>query len=57
MEQDLEILGELKKIVFRIDSDLLKDIKRIALEKERTQNDLFVEGMKVIREKYKSVLK
>ena len=48
---------ESKKVVFRLDPDILKDNKRIALEKEVTQNDLFVEGMKFIREKYKNLLK
>lgn len=57
IKQDLEVLGEPKKVVYRLDSDILKDIKRIAVERETTQNDLFVEGMKMIREKYKGLLK
>ncbi len=46
-----------KKVIFRLDSEKIKDIKRIAVEKETTQNDLFVEGIDCIIEKYKSLLK
>ena len=56
MKAELKLL-EPKKVLFRLDADILKDIKRIAVEKEVTQNDLFVEGMKFIREKYKNLLK
>jgi hypothetical protein len=56
MKAELKLL-EPKKVLFRLDPDILKDIKRIAVEKEVTQNDLFVEGMKFIREKYKNLLK
>ena len=56
MKAELKLL-EPKKVVFWLEPDILKDIKRIKLEKEVTQNDLFVEGMKFIREKYKNLLK
>jgi hypothetical protein len=40
-----------------LDSDVIKNMKRIALEKDTTQNDLFVEGCKYIIGKYKEYLK
>ena len=46
-----------KKVIFRLDSEKIKDIKRIAVEKETTQNDLFVEGIDCIIEKYKALLR
>lgn len=57
MNTDLELLSELKKVVFRLDSDIIKNMKRIAIEKDTTQNDLFVEGCKYIVNKYKEFLK
>lgn len=46
-----------KKVIFRLDSEKIKDIKRIAVEKEMTQNDLFVEAIDCIIDKYKNYLK
>ena len=36
-----------------IDADLIKDLKRLALEKDCKVNDLLEEGIKIILEKYK----
>lgn len=47
----------IKKVVFRLDSDSLYKIKRIALEKRTTQNDLFVEAIYMLIDKYKEYLK
>lgn len=60
MNQELELLTPTtgsKKVVFRLDADKIKDIKRIALEKETTLNDLFVEGVDCVLKKYKEFLK
>lgn len=46
-----------KKVIFRLDTAKIKDIKRIAVEKESTLNDLFVEGIDCVIEKYKDLLK
>ena len=37
-----------KKVIFRFDSVKIKDIKRIAVEKETTQNDLFLKELIVL---------
>jgi len=50
-------LLEQKKVVFRLDTDKIKDIKRIAVEKEITLNDLFVEGVECVIKRYKDLLK
>jgi len=46
-----------KKVIFRLDTAKIKDIKRIAVEKETTLNDLFNEGIDCVIEKYKDLLK
>lgn len=56
MNEELEVL-EQKKVVFRLDTDKIKNIKRIALEKETTLNDLFVEGVDCVIKKYNEFLK
>lgn len=56
MEMDIDLL-EQKKVVFRLDIDKIKDIKRIAVEKEITLNDLFNEGVECVLKKYKDLLK
>ncbi len=45
-----------KKVVYRISSPIVRDIKIIAAKKETTLNDLFVEGINLILEKYKQLL-
>lgn len=57
MEQDLELLGEQKKVVFRFDIDDIEKVKIIAAKKRTTQNDLFVEGMKDLIKKYEKLWK
>jgi hypothetical protein len=57
MEQELDLVGELKKVVFRLDTEIIKNLKRIAVEKETTQNDLFVEGCEYVLKKYKDLIK
>lgn len=46
-----------KKVIFRLDTTKIKDIKRNTLEKETTLNDLFVEGIDCVIEKYKEFLR
>jgi hypothetical protein len=48
---------EQKKVVFRLDTNKIKNIKRTALEKETTLNDLFVEGVDYAIKKYNEFLK
>ncbi len=55
---NLELVEEgEKKVIFRLDTKKIKDIKRIAVEKETTLNDLFVEGIDCVIEKYKEFLR
>jgi hypothetical protein len=49
--EDLE-----KKVVFRLDTTKIRDIKIIAAKKETTLNKLFIEGMDLILAKYKNLL-
>jgi hypothetical protein len=51
-----EELIEGKKVVFRLTSDKIRDIKIIAAKKETTLNSLFIEGIDCILDKYKSLL-
>ena len=57
MVNDLDLLGELKKIVFRFDVDDIEKVKIVAAKKRTTQNDLFVEAMKDLLKKYEKYWK
>jgi len=46
-----------KKVVFRLDTDKIRDIKIIAAKKETTLNNLFVEGIECVLDKYKDLLR
>ena len=50
--EDLE-----KKVVFRLDTSKIRDIKIIAAKKETTLNNLFIEGIDSVLDRYKSLLK
>ena len=50
------VLVEGKKVVFRLDPDKIKDIKIIAIKKDTTLNNLIVEGIDHILERYKKLL-
>jgi hypothetical protein len=56
MEISSDLL-EKKKVVFSLTTDKIKDFKRIAVEKEMTLNDLFVEGVECVLKRYKDLLK
>ena len=47
----------IKKVVFRLDSEKIKDVKRIALEREITLSKLFSESIDSIISKYQKLLK
>ena len=49
-------LIEGKKVVFRLTTDKIRDIKIIAAKKETTLNNLFVEGIDCVLDKYSSLL-
>lgn len=57
MANNLDLLGELKKVVFRFDVDDIEKIKIIAAKKRTTQNNLFVEAMKDLLKKYERLWK
>jgi len=57
MVNELDLLGELKKIVFRFDVDDIEKVKIVAAKKRTTQNDLFVEAMKDLLKKYEKYWK
>ena len=57
MVNDLDLLGGLKKIVFRFDVDDIEKVKIVAAKKRTTQNDLFVEAMKDLLKKYEKYWK
>ena len=57
MEQNLELLSEQKKIVFRFDIDSIEKVKIIAAKRRTTQNDLFVEAMNDLLKKYEKLWK
>jgi len=57
MVNDLDLLGELKKIVFRFDVDDIEKVKIVAAKRRTTQNDLFVEAMKDLLKKYEKYWK
>ena len=46
-----------KRVVFRLDTTKIRDLKIIAAKKETTLNTLFVEGVDYVLDKYKSLLK
>ena len=46
-----------KRVVFRLDTTKIREIKIIAAKKETTLNTLFVEGVDHVLDKYKSLLK
>ena len=50
------VLVEGKKVVFRLDADKIKDMKIIAVKRDTTLNNLIVEGIDHVREKYKKLL-
>ena len=52
-----EELIEGKKVVFRLTPDKIRDIKIIGGKKETTLNNLFVEGIDCVLDKYSSLLK
>ena len=52
-----EELIEGKKVVFKLTTDKIRDIKIIAAKKDTTLNNLFVEGIDCVLDKYKSLLK
>lgn len=47
---------EEKQMIIRIDKDLWKDLKKIALEKEISMNKLGIEAIKYIIKKYQKEL-
>jgi len=57
MVNELDLLGELKKIVFRFDVDDIEKVKIVAAKRRTTQNDLFVEAMKDLLKKYEKYWK
>ena len=57
MADKLDLLGELKKVVFRFDVDDIEKIKIIAAKKRTTQNNLFLEAMKDLLKKYERLWK
>jgi hypothetical protein len=57
MGDNLDLLGELKKVVFRFDVDDIEKIKIIAARRRTTQNDLFVEAMRDLLKKYEKLWK
>jgi hypothetical protein len=57
MDNKYDLLGELKKVVFRFDVDDIEKIKIVAAKKRTTQNDLFVEAMKDLMKKYEKLWK
>ena len=57
MEQELDPLGELKKVVYVLDIDDIEKVKIIAAKKRTTQNDLFKEATKDLIKKYESYWK
>jgi hypothetical protein len=58
MVQELElVVGELKKVVFKFDTDNIEKLKIIAAKKRTTQNDCFNEAMQDFFKKYKELLK
>ena len=44
---------EKKQVTFRIESKLLKNFKFLAVEKDRSLTDLYIEALKDLLEKYK----
>ena len=52
-----EELIEGKKVVFRLTPDKIRDIKIIGAEKETTLNNLFVEGIDCVLDKYRLIIK
>lgn len=42
-----------KQVTFRIDAALLKELKFLALETERSLTDLYIEALKDLLRKYK----
>ena len=50
--EDLE-----KKVVFRLDTSKIRDIKIIGGKKETTLNNLFIEGIDSVLDRNKSLLK
>ena len=57
MAKNLDLLGELKKVVFGFDVDDIEKVKIVAAKKRTTQNDLFVEAMKDLLKKYEKLWK
>jgi len=47
----------IKKVVFRLDSEKMKDIKRIAIERDTTLSSLFSEAIDATIQKYHKYLK
>lgn len=43
---------EKKQVTFRIDASLLKDIKFLGVEKDRSLTDLYIEALKDLLKKY-----
>ncbi len=41
-----------KQVAFRIDKDIIKRIKFIAVEQDRSLTDLFLEAIEIILKKY-----
>lgn len=44
---------EKKQTAIKLDGDLIKDLKRLALDLDRTYTSLIEEGVKTVLEKYK----
>lgn len=45
-----------KKVIFRVDADKIKAIKRIALETDKSLAQVYNEGVEFVLDKYKHLL-
>ena len=57
MKQEIELLEDSKKVVFRLTPERIEKLKIIAARKRQTQNDLFNEAMDDFFKKYEKLWK